>query len=216
MIRPLTVVLALAGLVAACSGGGDRVTGGAAPPQAPYRFGPIHMGHWGMGPIRETTYFEQPAIHDLFPRAQVEDVTLRISHDETRDGITVVQDGVELLEIGDGLDNYPGTDDPMIGEVRAVGGPITGPGGETMGMSWKAARFDLSQCEIGVDRDRNTVICARQGEGAITYQFAVPGWDSEEIPPEALMRKVAFLKTIIWTPPPLANQPAKPASDDDQ
>jgi hypothetical protein len=213
MIRPLTVVLALAGLLAAC---GDRasVTGGPAPPQTPYRFGLIRMGHWGMGPIREATYFEQPAIQPLFPRAVVQDVTLRISDDETRDGITVVQDGAELLEIDDGLGNYPGTDDPMIGEVRAVGGPVKGPSGETLGMSWNAARFDLSQCEVGVDRDRNTVICARQGEGAVTFQFAVPGWDSEEMPPEQLMRKAARLKAIIWTPPPLPGQPTQPASDD--
>jgi len=213
MIRPLTVVLALAGLLAACGEGAD-VTGGPAPPQTPYRFGLIRMGHWGMGPIREATYFEQPAIQPLFPRAKVEDVTLRISDDETRDGITVMQDGSELLEIDDGLGNYPGTDDPMIGEVRAVGGPIKGPGGEILGMSWKAARFDLSQCEIGVDRDRNTVICARQGEGAVTYQFAVPGWDSEEMPPESLMRKTAWLKAIIWTPPPLPGQPTLPPADD--
>jgi len=212
MIRPLTVVLALAGLVAAC-GDGARVTGGPAPQQTPYRFGLIRMGHWGMGPIREATYFEQPAIQALFPRAKVQDVTLRISDDETRDGITVVQDGVELLEIDDGLGNYPGTDDPMIGEVRAVGGPILGPNAEHLGMSWAAARFDLSQCEIGVDRDRNTVICARQGEGAVTYQFAVPGWDSEEMPPARLMRKAAWLKAIIWTPPPLPGQVTLPASD---
>jgi hypothetical protein len=213
MIRPLTVVLLLAGLLAACGDGAD-VTGGPAPPQTPYRFGTIRMGHWGMGPIRETTYFELPQIQPLFPRAKVEAVTLQISHDETRDGITVVQDGTELLEIDDGLGDYPGTDDPMIGQVRAVGGPIKGPSGETLGMSWKAARFDLSQCEIGVDRDRNTVICARQGEGAVTFQFAVPGWDSEEMPPEQLMRKAAYLKTIIWTPPPLPGQPTGPASDD--
>jgi len=213
MIRPLTVVLILAGLLAACGQRAD-VTGGPAPPQAPYRFGLIRMGHWGMGPIREATYFELPAVQPLFPRARVEAVTLQISHDETRDGITVVQDGTELLEIDDGLGNYPGTDDPMIGEVRAVGGPVKGPSGETLGMSWKAARFDLSQCEIGVDRDRNTVICARQGEGAVTFQFAVPGWDSEEMPPEHLMRKAAFLKAIIWSPPPLPGQPTQPASDD--
>jgi len=65
------------------------------------------MGHWGMGPIREASYFEQPVIQALFPRAKVQDVTLRISDDETRDGITVVQDGTELLEIDDGLGNYP-------------------------------------------------------------------------------------------------------------
>jgi hypothetical protein len=214
MIRPLPVVLALAGLLAACGDGAD-VTGGPAPPQTPYRFGTIRMGHWGIGPIREATYFEQPAVQALFPRAKVRDVTLRISDDETRDGISVVQDGTQLLEIDDGLGNYPGADnDPMIGEVRATGGPIKGPSGETLGMSWNAAKFDLSQCEVGVDRDRNTVICARQGEGAVTFQFAVPGWDSEEMPPEQLMRSAAFLKTIIWTPPPLPGMPTQAPSDD--
>ena len=214
MIRPITVVLALAGLLAAC---GDRtsVTGGPAPPQTPYRFGPIASGHWGIGPIREATYFEQPVLRALFPRAVVEPVHLWISEDETaRDGFSVVQDGVQLLEIDDGSETYPGTDDPMIGEVRAVGGPVRGPSGETLGMTWNAARFDLSQCEIGVDRDRNTVICARQGEGAVTFQFAVPGWDSEEMPPASLMRKAAFLKTIIWTPPPIPGMPTQAASDD--
>ena len=201
MIRQLTVLLALAGPVAAC-GASDRVTGGAAPPQRPYSFGLVETGHWGMGPIREDSYFERPVIQALFPRAKVEDVTLRISHDETRDGITVTQDGAELIEISDGFGNYPGTDDPMIGQARGVGPVVRGPGGETVGMSWKAARFDLSQCEIGVDRDRNTVICARRGEGAVTYQFAVPGWDSEEVPPVSAMRKNAYLKAIIWSPPP--------------
>jgi hypothetical protein len=213
MIRPLTVVLALAGLLSACGDGGSP-GGGPAPPQTPYRFGLIGIGHWGVGPIRGTTYFEQPALQVLFPRAKVAEVTLRIADDETRDGVTVVQDGTEFLEIDDGLGDYPGTDDPMIGEVRAVGGPIKGPSGERLGMSWTAARFDLSQCEIGVDRDRNTVICARQGEGAVTFQFAVPGWDSEEMPPEGLVRRAAWLKAIIWTPPPLPGQPAAPASDD--
>jgi len=214
MNRLLTAVLALGGLLCACDGG-ERVTGGPAPPQTPYRSGPIRMGHWGIGPVRETTYFEQPAIKDLFPNARVEEVTLRISDDETRDGVTVTQDGVEILEFDDGFGNYPGTDDPMIGQVRAVGGPVAGPGGETIGMSWTAAKFDLSQCEIGVDRDRNTVICARQGEGALTYQFAVPTWDSEEVPPVSLMRKAAYLKAIIWQPPPLANQPKEPDPDQD-
>ena len=58
-----------------------------------------------------------------------------------------------------------------------------------------------SPAHLGAQRDRNTVFCARPGEGAVTYQFAVPGWDSEEIPPDALLRKVAYVKAIVWTPP---------------
>jgi hypothetical protein len=205
MIRKLTVALALAGplagLMTAC-GAPDRVTGGPAPRQQPYSAGPIGAGHWGIGPIREDSYFEQPVIQALFPRAKVESVTLRISHDETRDGIAVTQDGAEQLEISDGFGVYPGTDDPMLGQARGIGPAVRGPGGETVGMSWKAAHIDLSQCEIGADRDRNTIICARRGEGAVTYQFAIPGWDSEEVPPESAMRRGAYLKAIIWSPPP--------------
>jgi len=214
MLRQLTVILALAGLLAAC-GDPDRITGGAAPRQQPYVFGLLNSGHWGIGPVREDSFFERPVIQALFPRAKVQEVTLQISHDETRDGITVTQDGTEIAEIADGYGNYPHTDDPMIGQVRGFGPQVRGPGGETIGMSWSAARFDLSQCEIGVDRDRNTVICARRGEGAITYQFAVPGWDSEEVPPEATMRKGAYLKAIIWSPPPMPGMSTEPPRDDD-
>jgi hypothetical protein len=89
----------------------------------------------------------------------------------------------------------------MIGSVRAVGGPVVGPHGERLGMTWRAARMDLSECEVGVERDANTVICARPGEGAVTYQFAAPGWDSEEMPPDSVLRRAGYIKAIIWTPP---------------
>ncbi|HEX4197944.1 MAG TPA: DUF1131 domain-containing protein [Caulobacteraceae bacterium] len=174
----------------------------AAPPKpAPYRSGPLAVGVWGVGPIRATTYFESPVIGALFPAAQVSDGTVRVSDDETTAVITVTQGGVEMLEIDDGTGNAPGTNDPMIGSVRALGGPVRGPQGERLGMSWNDARFDLTECDLGSDRDRNTVFCARPGEGAVTYQFAVPGYDSEEVPPESLLRKVAYVKAIVWTPP---------------
>lgn len=157
---------------------------------------------WGVGPIRDGVYFESPRIRELFPLAQVRDEVAQIAPDETRDVITVSQGGVELLEIVDGYSNYPGTDDPMIGRVRLVGGPVRGAHGETLGMSWTKAGFDLSQCEVGEGRDVNTVVCARAQEGAVTYIFVIPGWDSEEVPPESLLRAKGYLKTIAWTPPP--------------
>ena len=127
--------------------------------------------------------------------------TVRVADDETMAAITVTQGGVEMLEIDDGTGNAPGTTDPMIGAVRALGGPAQGPQGERIGLKWSDAHFDLTECDLGAQRDRNTVFCARPGEGAVTYQFAVPGWDSEEIPPDALLRKVAYVKAIVWTPP---------------
>ena len=209
MTPPPKVVLILASLtlvslagLSACGVADIRLGGGGEPKPEAYQSGLIQIGRWGVGPIRADTYFESPMIQSLFPKAKVRDVTLQVAPDETMAGVTVSQDGAQILEIDDGDGEAPGTDDPLIGKVRAVGGPVTGPGGETLAMSWTAARFDLSQCEIGVDRDRNTVICARRGEGAVTYLFAVPGWDSEEVPPESIMRRVAYLKQIIWTPPP--------------
>jgi hypothetical protein len=171
------------------------------PPRAPYHGGTIAVGRWGVGPIRAGTYFEAPRIKDLFPDAKVSDGDIRIAADETMAVITVEQDGARVLEIDDGTGNFPGTDDPMIGQVRAIGGPVRGPGGEGLGLPWTRAQFDFSQCEIGVEHDVNKVICARAGDGQVTYVFTVPGWDSEEMPSPSLLRAKAYLSQIVWTPP---------------
>jgi hypothetical protein len=199
MIRPFTAVLGSAILLSSCAP--QPLKEGAAPKLAAYRSGPLTIGVWGVGPIRQTTYFESPLIRELFPGAQVSDGTVRIAPDQTSAVITVVEDGVQMLEIDDGTSNTQGAADPTIGQVRAVGGPVLGPHGERLGLTWRDAGFDLSECEIGSDRDANTVFCARPGEGAVTYQFAVPGWDSEELPPTSAMRRGAYVKAIIWTPP---------------
>ncbi len=118
--------------------------------------------------------------------------------------IAVTQDGTQLLEIDDGTGNAPGTNDPLIGQVRVLAGPVVGPYGERLGLAWRDAKMDLSECEVGVERDANTVICARPGEGAVMYQFAgARKWDSEEMPPDLVLRRAGgYIKvTTIWTPP---------------
>ena len=173
-----------------------------APPAVPYQGGVLAAGEWGVGPIRAGTYYEVPRIRELFPKAEVKESEIRLSEFETRGVISVTQDGAQLLEIVDGYGNFPGTDDPRIGSVRLVGGPVRGPHGERLGMPWKGAGFDLSQCELGTDRDRDAMVCARSREGAITYVFALPGWKSMEFPPQSQLRARGFLRTIVWTPPP--------------
>ncbi len=199
MNRPFTAVLGAGAVLAACTPSPQKEP--PAPKAAPYRAGPLLVGAWGVGAIRTSTFFEAARIRELFPLADVRDATVRISHDETMAAILVNQSGQPLLEIDDGTSNVPGTNDPMIGQVRAIGGPVSGPHGERLGLSWRAAKVDLAECEVGVERDANTVICARPGEGSVTYQFAVPGWDSEEMPPDSLVHRVAYIKAIIWTPP---------------
>jgi hypothetical protein len=166
MIRPSTVLLAAVVVLQACSPSPLKPV--AAPKPAPYRAGSLAIGVWGVGPIRRMTYFEAPRIQDLFPLAQVSEGEVRIADDETMAVITVTQGGVEVLEIDDGTGNAPGTTDPMIGAVRALGGPVEGPQGERIGLKWRDAHFDLSECDLGAQRDRNTVFCARPGEGAVT------------------------------------------------
>jgi hypothetical protein len=200
MDHPTVVIVMMAALACGCT---RRPAHEPPEPAAgPYHSGAIEVGRWGVGPIRAATFFESPRIRDLFPNAVVRDGVIRVSSDETMAVITVEQDGRKLLEIDDGTRNAPGTDDPTIGKVRAIGGPVRGPGGEALALSWRAAGFDLSQCEIGVDEDANAVICARPGDGAVTYVFAVPGWDSEEMPSATLLRAKAYLSQIVWTPPP--------------
>jgi hypothetical protein len=200
MDRPNTVIFAVVALAFGCTRG--PATEPPAPEQVAYRSGEVQVARWGVGPIRSGTYFEAPRIREMFPDASVKDAEIRIAPDENMAVITVEQDGERILEIDDGARYAPGTDDPLIGKVRAVGGPVRGPGGEQLNLSWKAAKFDLSQCEIGTEHDANRVICARPGDGLVTYIFAVPGWDSEEVPPASLLRAKAYLSQIVWTPPP--------------
>lgn len=192
--RPFALFLLLT--LAACAQPAEA----PAPPARPYLGGVLTAEPWGVGPIRWNTYFESPRIQDLFPKAVVRDDEVRIADDETRAVITVSQDGVQLLEIVDGYGDFPGTDDPRIGTVRLVGGDVRGPHGERLGMGWKDSGFDLSQCELGVERDRDAMICARPSEGQVTYVFAIPGWKSMEFPPDSLLRAKGFLRTIVWKP----------------
>ncbi|MDR3508400.1 MAG: DUF1131 domain-containing protein [Caulobacteraceae bacterium] len=197
MIRLPTVLVALF-LLAACGRAPGRED--MAPLARPYQGGVLAAAAWGVGPIRPYTFFERPRIQEIFPKAQVKTDVVRIADDETRDVITVTQDGAQMLEIVDGTTYAPGGDDPLIGTVRLVGGAVRGAHGETLGMSWKAAGFDLSQCEMGAERDHNAVVCARPHEGTVTYIFAVPGWNSMEFPTASILRAKGYLRTIVWNP----------------
>jgi hypothetical protein len=202
MNRAFLVVMLAAGLCVGC----ERRTphaGDAGPPPRPYVSGQVPLGHWGVGPIRATTYFETPVIAALFPKAKVSDGVYTIATTQQLPIITVDQGGVRMLEIDDSVMHAPHSDDPLVGQVRLLGGPVRGPRGETLGMLWRDAGFDLSQCELGEDRGVNALVCARPGEGAITYVFAVHGWGSEvDFPSEAFLRANGWLREIVWTPPP--------------
>jgi hypothetical protein len=216
MIRSFAVALPILTLLAGCEQDAGR-TGGPTPPVRPYRSGTMPIGHWGVGPIRADTYFEQPVIQALFPKAQVRDGLFQIDMDESLITITVVQDGVQVLEIDDSNVFAPNKDDPLVGKVRLLGGPVRGPRGETIGMSWRDAGFDLSQCELGEGRAVDTLDCARRNEGAVTYVFAIKGWGSHvDIPSKSTLNANAYLREIVWTPPSNlrpkapATAPAKP------
>jgi hypothetical protein len=176
-----------------------------APKAEAYRGGPLLVGAWGAGPIRDGTPFSLAAIKKLFPTADVRETVLPVAGDTTTRALFVQVDGKDWLEIDDGStsnddDQDDETQDRGITQVRVIAGPVQGPHGERLGQPWKGAGFDLSECDAGGERDRDTVFCTRPGEGAVVYQFQAVGWDSEELPPPALIQKSGYLKAIIWAP----------------
>jgi hypothetical protein len=202
MIRPLTVIAAFAlGLAGCAPAPASKVV--LTPASGPYTGGPLVIGLGGAGPIRSSTYFEAPRIQDLFPDAKITEAVVQLDPEDPTDNIDVInveQDGVRILQVDDGTRSAPGTDDPLIGPVRGVGGPIRGPHGETLLTRWPNAHFDLTQCEIGENQQKGALVCARPREGSVTYIFAIPGWDTTDLPSAKLLRSRAYLREIVWTP----------------
>jgi len=207
MIRPILVIAALASLaapalLAACAPMPPPRTM-PEPPAGAYVDGPLIIGMKGIGPIRSTVYFEPPRIKDLFPKARIQQGVVQIDPLDPKDtlgDIIVYHGDTPMLEIDDGTRSAPGTDDPLVGQVRAIGGPVVGPRGERLGMRWRDAQFDLTQCEIGELHQRGRIVCARPHEGSVTYIFAVPGWNPVDLPSPLLLNQRAYLTEMVWTP----------------
>lgn len=201
MIRLIPVVAAVTALVACAPTPPARTM--PEPSAAPYADGPLIIGMKGIGPIRKTTYFEPPRIRDIFPKARLQESIVQIDPldpKDTLDDIIVYSGATPMLEIDDGTRNAPGTDDPLVGQVRAIGGPVVGPRGEHLGLRWREAGFDLTQCEIGELHQRGKIVCARPHEGSVTYIFAVPGWNPVDLPSPMLLQKNGYLLEMVWTP----------------
>jgi len=202
MIRVVPVVIAAAALAACAPTPPPRTM--PEPAAGPYVDGPLIVGLKGIGPIRASAYFETPRIRDLFPKARLQESIVQIDPldpKDTLDDIIVYHGDTPMLEIDDGTRSAPGTDDPLIGQVRAIGGPVVGPRGERIHMRWRDAGFDLTQCEIGEKHQRGCIVCARPHEGSVTYIFAVPGWNPADLPSPSLLNSNGYLREIVWTPP---------------
>jgi hypothetical protein len=202
MIRPIPVIAALTALVACAPSPASRIP--LAPPPQPYTGGPLIVGTVGVGPIRAETYFDTGRIARLFPAAKLRKGLIQLDPldpDDTLRVITIYQGETAVLEIDHGARRARGTGDPLVGQVRAIGGPIVGPHGERLRMSWKDARLDLSQCEVGDKRQKGALVCARPHEGSVTYVFAIPGWDAADLPTPSLLQTTSYLREIVWTPP---------------
>jgi hypothetical protein len=201
MIRLIPVVAAVTALVACAPTPPARTM--PEPSARPYLDGPLIVGLKGIGPIRKTTYFETPRIRDIFPKAPLRESIVQIDPldpKDTLDDILVYDGSTPMLEIDDGTRSAPGTDDPLVGQVRAIGGPVIGPRGERIGMRWRNADFDLTQCEIGEKHQRGRIVCARPHEGSVTYIFAVPGWNPVDLPSPLLLENNGYLLEMVWTP----------------
>jgi len=202
MSRPIPIIAALMTLAACAPSAPNSVL--REPPAGPYAGGPLIVGMKGIGPIRAMTYFEPPRIRDLFPNAKITEGVVQIDPldpKDTLDDIIVYDGAAPMLEIDDGTRNAPGTDDPLIGQVRAIGGPVIGPHNTRLGLRWRDSRFDLTRCEIGEKHQRGELVCAWPHEGAVAYIFAIPGWDAVDLPTPSLLWNHGYLREMVWTPP---------------
>lgn len=194
MIRRLILILAPLAALAACDPAEAPSEPASAPTAqvelpaepggrfTPYTGGPLALDEYAVGPVMAQTPFTAEAIQARFPKAEVK---------ATKSAITVVQDGVVLLEIA----GEPGVTN--VGDIRVFSRPAAGPRGEAQGMKWPLLEVAPKRCSMGKDRDRHAVICTQPGEPVLRYVFEVPGWTSDALPPVEVLNK-ATLRGFIW------------------
>ncbi len=162
-------------------------------PQSPALVGPILItfNETGAGEINGQTRLSVRSISDVFPGATVE---------QTSDGEAATK--VITVRRSDGLvlDLQAVADPERVGRIIGRGGPVTGPMGEEIGASWRAAGFASSECRRGQDDMSHTLICYRPGAPLLGYVFELPGFEGpdDQIPQDEVLEQTARLNAFVW------------------
>ena len=176
MNRPITVIFAVAALAWGCARGPGPEP--PAPPPATVPFGcrsRSAAGAWVRSGRRP--FSNRRGSRELFPERPSRTRRSASLPDETMAVITVEQDG--RTAAGDRRRHAQRAGHRRSADRQGPRGRRAGAraGRRAAEHQLEGGAFDLSQCEIGAEHDVNRVICARPGDGLVTYVFAVPGWD---------------------------------------
>jgi hypothetical protein len=182
------LALALAGLLAACSGmpgdlsetatpaGGDVLTITAA-------------GVPGLGP---SVRYSEASVEGALPGFDASAITMA-TESNTQSALAVFKDGLQVLQVLPG----PGG---SIGPIHGVSARLRGPAGERIGMSLAEARLSRADCREGSGNWLGMPICRSRGAENVTLVFAIAGYISPDGLPDDATLGTATLQRIIWTP----------------
>jgi hypothetical protein len=147
----------------------------------------------GVGPITASTPFDAETIRALFTGAEVEAEFLH-GEGQPTPIITVTGDEETVLEIQGGGDGN-------VGQVMVLGGPFTGPGGETLMAGWPDLGLTAADCEMGEGRFTGQPVCSKADAPGLTFILAVPNWGRGELPDPTTLNGRARLAAIVWMRP---------------
>lgn len=151
----------------------------------------------GVGPVTAETDFTREAIAALFPQSEVK--TAFLSEEGMQVPIITVNGPQELvLEIKEGM--TPG----KVGVIRAQGGPVVGPRGETLMAGFGGLDLKAADCVIGADSFSGAALCRRADTPTLAYVIGARGelaGNPGDTPDAAALQDKGFLREFLWQAP---------------
>lgn len=166
----------------------------ATPPPAEAKAQGLSFTAAGVPGLAPDTVFSKKAVEAALPGFEVSPVTMATEGSESVMALAAFRDGLQIYQI------LPGADG-RIGAVHGVSERLVGPGGERIGMTFRAARVDRAACREGSGNWLGMPICKARTAPNITLVFSIPGYVWGGGLPESATLGTATLQRMIWTPP---------------
>lgn len=191
LLRAIVVAAALAASGCSAIMGDDTLM--ASPPPSEAGAGGMRFTANGIPGVSAATSFSKSAIEAALPGFQVSPVTMATERSESVGALAAFRDGLQIYQI------LPGKSGG-IGAIHAVSERLVGPNGERIGMSFRDAHLDRSDCREGTGNWLGMPICQARKAPGITLVFAIPGYISPSGLPDKATLDGAILQRMIWTP----------------
>lgn len=209
--RLFVCALIIAPLAAACAGGGsnesasqlttdfagnpfsqsDPYTGGGYDTPLPKPV--MKFTADTAGPLGPSPAFSQAEVQARLPGYQT--ASAETAHeDKVTRTLAVLHDGQQALQLFKGSGG-------RVSEIHAVSGIVAGPNNEQVGMSFRQAGMQRSNCRVGRNYWRGMAICPSKAASNVKLVFALPGYRGpfNKMPPESAIGD-ATLQKFVWIP----------------